>query len=413
MNMVKDILIKRLTTYAKIDTQSNEDSQTTPSTPGQWDLLHVLEKELKEIGMEEVSIDENGYLMATLPANTDKDIPTIGFLAHVDTATDFTGKNVNPQIVKNYNGNDITLNQEKQIVLSPKDFPELSNYKGHTLITTDGTTLLGADDKAGVTEIMTAMEYLIHHPEIPHGKIRVAFTPDEEIGRGPKKFDVKRFNADFAYTIDGGPLGELQYESFNAAAAKVTFKGNSVHPGTAKDKMVNAGKMAAQFIGKVPNQEAPEHTDGYKGFYHLISVQGDVEKAEVYYIIRDFDKDAFAKRKETIQQFVGEMQEKYGESNVVLQIHDQYYNMREKIEPVKEIVDIAEKVMRDLNIDPIIEPIRGGTDGSQLSYMGLPTPNIFTGGENFHGKYEYISVNNMEKAVQVIVSICQRFAERV
>lgn len=411
--MVKDILIKRLTTYAKIDTQSNEDSQTTPSTPGQWDLLHVLEKELKEIGMEEVSIDENGYLMATLPANTDKDIPTIGFLAHVDTATDFTGKNVNPQIVKNYNGNDITLNQEKQIVLSPKDFPELSNYKGHTLITTDGTTLLGADDKAGVTEIMTAMEYLIHHPEIPHGKIRVAFTPDEEIGRGPKKFDVKRFNADFAYTIDGGPLGELQYESFNAAAAKVTFKGNSVHPGTAKDKMVNAGKMAAQFIGKVPKQEAPEHTDGYKGFYHLISVQGDVEKAEVYYIIRDFDKDAFAKRKETIQQFVGEMQEKYGESNVVLQMHDQYYNMREKIEPVKEIVDIAEKVMRDLNIDPIIEPIRGGTDGSQLSYMGLPTPNIFTGGENFHGKYEYISVNNMEKAVQVIVSICQRFAERV
>ena len=411
--MVKDILIKRLTTYAKIDTQSNEDSQTTPSTPGQWDLLHVLEKELKEIGMEEVSIDENGYLMATLPANTDKDIPTIGFLAHVDTATDFTGKNVNPQIVKNYNGNDITLNQEKQIVLSPKDFPELSNYKGHTLITTDGTTLLGADDKAGVTEIMTAMEYLIHHPEIPHGKIRVAFTPDEEIGRGPKKFDVKRFNADFAYTIDGGPLGELQYESFNAAAAKVTFKGNSVHPGTAKDKMVNAGKMAAQFIGKVPNQEAPEHTDGYKGFYHLISVQGDVEKAEVYYIIRDFDKDAFAKRKETIQQFVGEIQEKYGESNVVLEMHDQYYNMREKIEPVKEIVDIAEKVMRDLNIDPIIEPIRGGTDGSQLSYMGLPTPNIFTGGENFHGKYEYISVNNMEKAVQVIVSICQRFAERV
>ncbi|TXL61757.1 peptidase T [Cerasibacillus terrae] len=410
---MKDILIKRLTTYAKIDTQSNEDSQTTPSTPGQWDLLHVLEKELKEIGMEEVSIDENGYLMATLPANTDKDIPTIGFLAHVDTATDFTGKNVNPQIVKNYNGNDITLNQEKQIVLSPKDFPELSNYKGHTLITTDGTTLLGADDKAGVTEIMTAMEYLIHHPEIPHGKIRVAFTPDEEIGRGPKKFDVKRFNADFAYTIDGGPLGELQYESFNAAAAKVTFKGNSVHPGTAKDKMVNAGKMAAQFIGKAPKQEAPEHTDGYKGFYHLISVQGDVEKAEVYYIIRDFDKDAFAKRKETIQQFVGEMQEKYGESNVVLEMHDQYYNMREKIEPVKEIVDIAEKVMRDLNIDPIIEPIRGGTDGSQLSYMGLPTPNIFTGGENFHGKYEYISVNNMEKAVQVIVSICQRFAERV
>lgn len=412
MNRMKEEIITRFTTYAKIDTQSNEESETTPSTPGQWDLLHLLENELREIGMEDVVIDENGYLMATLPANTDKDVPVIGFLAHVDTATDFTGKNVNPQLIENFDGQDIVLNEKLHVVLSATDFPELSNYKGHTLITTDGTTLLGADNKAGIAEIVTAMNYLIKHPEIKHGTIRIAFTPDEEIGRGPHKFDVKRFNAAYAYTVDGGPLGELQYESFNAAAAKVTFNGNSVHPGTAKNKMVNAGKMAAEFINKFPEKEAPEHTEGYEGFYHLISVNGDVEKAEVYYIIRDFDKQSFEARKAKIESFVEEMKSKYGASSVALKLNDQYYNMRDKIEPVKEIVTIAHQAMENLGITPIVEPIRGGTDGSQLSYMGLPTPNLFTGGENFHGKFEYISVDNMEKAVQVIVEICRLFEER-
>lgn len=407
---MKEQLIERLTTYVKIDTQSNENSQTTPSTKGQWDLLHLLENELEKLGLENITLDDNGYLMATLPANTDVDVPTIGFLAHVDTATDFTGKNVKPQIVENYDGQAIMLNEDLGIALSPDDFPELINYKGHTLITTDGTTLLGADNKAGIAEIMTALEYLINNPEIKHGTIRVAFTPDEEIGRGPHKFDVEKFNADFAYTIDGGPLGELQYESFNAASAKIIFKGENVHPGTAKDKMVNAGKMAAEFIQHVPEQEAPEYTEGYEGFFHLISVNGDVEKAEVYYIIRDFDKDKFSARKDLIKQIVEKMKEKYGNDRVILDLRDQYYNMREKIEPVKEIVETAKQAMLNLNIEPIIEPIRGGTDGSQLSYMGLPTPNIFTGGENFHGKYEYISVNNMEKAVKVIIEICRLFA---
>ncbi|MDY0406978.1 peptidase T [Virgibacillus sp. 179-BFC.A HS] len=409
---MKEELIKRFTTYAKIDTQSNEDSQTTPSTPGQWDLLHVLEKELKEIGMEDVSVDENGYLMATLPANIDKEVPTIGFLAHVDTATDFTGKNVNPQIIENYDGKDITLNEARGIVLSTKDFPELKGYKGQTLITTDGTTLLGADDKAGVTEIVTAMDYLLKHPEIKHGRIRVAFTPDEEIGRGPHKFDVKRFDATYAYTMDGGPLGELQYETFNAAAAKVTFIGNNIHPGSAKNIMVNAGKMAAQFISKFPEKESPESTEGYEGFYHLISINGDVENTKVYYIIRDHDKEKFAERKATVEKFVAEMQEEYGANSVQLELKDQYYNMRDKIEPVMEIVDIASQAMKNLDIKPIIEPVRGGTDGSQISYMGLPTPNIFAGGENMHGKFEYVSVETMEKAVMVIVEISKLFASK-
>ncbi|HLR09055.1 MAG TPA: peptidase T [Bacillota bacterium] len=409
---MKQKLIKRLTTYAKIDTQSNEESDTTPSTPGQWDLIHLLVDELKTIGMEDVTVDDNGYVMATLPANTDRDVPTIGFLAHVDTATDFTGKNVNPQIVEDFDGNDIILNEKLNVVLSTKEFPELAGYKGHTLITTDGTTLLGADNKAGIAEIMTAMEYMIQHPEIKHGKIRIAFTPDEEIGRGPHHFDVERFGADFAYTIDGGPLGELQYESFNAAAAKITFHGNNVHPGTAKNKMVNAGKMAAEFIGKFPETESPEHTEGYDGFYHLIAVNGDVEKAHVHYIIRDFDKENFAARKQAVQTFAEEIKAKYGDDAIELDMEDQYYNMRDKIEPVKEIVDTASQAMQNLNIEPIVRPVRGGTDGSQLSYMGLPTPNLFTGGENFHGKYEYISVDNMEKATNVIVEICKLFAEK-
>lgn len=409
---MREKLIERFIAYAKIDTQSNEESTAIPSTPGQMELAKVLEEELKAIGMTEVETDENGYLMATLPSNTAKEIPVIGFLAHLDTATDFTGKNVNPQIVSNYDGKDITLNESLNVVLSGREFPELSSYKGHTLITTDGTTLLGADNKAGITEIMTAMDYLIQHPEIEHGKIRVAFTPDEEIGRGPHHFDVNRFNASFAYTVDGGPLGELQYESFNAAAAKVTFHGNSVHPGTAKDKMVNAGKLAAEFICKFPDLESPEHTEGYEGFYHLTSVEGDVEKTRAQYIIRDHDRGKFEERKNMIEQFVKEMKEKYGEAAVELEMADQYYNMKEKIEPVMEIVDIAGEAMKKFSITPIIEPVRGGTDGSQLSYMGLPTPNLFTGGENFHGKFEYISVENMEKAVKVIVEIVNMFAQK-
>ncbi|ALX49219.1 peptidase T [Lentibacillus amyloliquefaciens] len=406
---MKNELIERFTRYVKIDTQSDEANEATPSTPGQLELANLLVDELNEIGMTYVSIDDNGYVMATLPTNTDKDLPTIGFLAHVDTATDFTGKNVNPQIVENFSGSDLTLNADKGIVLSANDFPELSGYKGHTLVTTDGTTLLGADDKAGITEIMTAMSYLISHPEIKHGKIRVAFTPDEEIGRGPHKFDVEQFAADHAYTMDGGPLGELQYESFNAAAAKITFHGNSVHPGTAKNKMVNAGKMAAEFINKVPEHEAPEHTAQYEGFYHLLEINGDVEQTSISYIIRDFDKDNFEARKETIRQFTREINGKYGEGSAEIAMKDQYYNMREKIEPVKEIVDVAYQAMENLNIKPLVKPVRGGTDGSQLSYMGLPTPNIFTGGENYHGKYEYISIDNMEQATNVIIEICRLY----
>lgn len=409
---MKQDLIERLTRYAKIDTQSNEDSPTCPSTPGQLTLANILVAELKEIGMSEVTMDENGYVMATLPANTDKDVATIGFLAHVDTATDFTGAGVNPQLIETYDGNDLVLNEELQVVLSPKEYPNLKNYVGHTLITTDGTTLLGADNKAGIAEIMTGLVYLMAHPEIKHGKVRVAFTPDEEIGRGPEKFDVEAFNAKYAYTMDGGPLGELQYESFSAAAAKITFKGNNIHPGTAKGKMVNSGKIAMEFNSKLPAVEAPEYTEGYEGFYHLVSINGDVEKTTLYYIIRDFDRDNFNHRKATIERMVTEFGEEYGQDNIILDMYDQYYNMREKIEPVKEIVDIAHEAMTNLGVKPIVEPIRGGTDGSQLSYMGLPTPNIFTGGENYHGKFEYISVDNMVKATEVMVEILRLFEEK-
>jgi tripeptide aminopeptidase len=409
---MKNEIIERFIRYVKVDTQSNEDIETCPSTPGQLTLANMLVKELNEIGMNDVSIDENGYVMATLPANTEKSVPTIGFLAHVDTATDFTGKNVNPQIVENYDGKDITLNEPLHIVLSPAQFPNIANYTGHTLITTDGTTLLGADNKAGIAEIITAMAYLIKHPEIKHGKIRVAFTPDEEIGRGPHKFDVKAFHADFAYTVDGGPLGELQYESFNAAAAKITFKGNNVHPGTAKAKMVNSAKIAMAFNSKLPQMEAPEFTEGYEGFYHLLSFTGDVEETKLYYIIRDHDKMQFQARKEKITALVEEFKSVYGQDSVILEMNDQYYNMKDKIEPVKYIVDIAHQAMENLGIEPIVEPIRGGTDGSQLSYMGLPTPNIFTGGENFHGKFEFISVENMIKATNTVIEISKLFEER-
>lgn len=407
--MMKKEVIDRLITYAQVDTQSDENSNTCPSTPGQLTLAGLLVDELKEIGMQEVTMDENGYVMATLPANSDKAIPTIGFLAHIDTATDFTGTGVKPQIIEQYDGDDIILNRAQNIVLSPRDFPELSGYKGHTLVTTDGTTLLGADDKAGIAEIMTAMAYLIKHPELKHGTIRVAFTPDEEIGRGPHKFDVEAFGAKYAYTMDGGPLGELQYESFNAAAALVTCKGKNVHPGTAKGKMVNAAKIAMELNRMLPVEEAPEQTEGYEGFYHLSSIEGDVELTELRYIIRDHDRELFEGRKAKLASVVEELQHKYGAERIVLQMKDQYYNMREKIEPVKEVVDIAQTAMEKLGIKPIIEPVRGGTDGSQLSYMGLPTPNIFTGGENYHGRYEYVSADNMVLAVQTIIEIVQLY----
>ncbi|SDM99399.1 peptidase T [Bacillus sp. OK048] len=407
---MKNELIGRFTSYVKVDTQSNEGNESCPSTPGQITLANMLVEELKSIGMHEVTIDENGYVMATLPSNTDKQVPTIGFLAHVDTATDFTGTNVNPQVIENYDGNDIILNPN--VIMTTKDFPALPSYKGHTLITTDGTTLLGADNKAGIAEIMTAMAYLIQHPEIKHGKVRVAFTPDEEIGRGPHKFDVKAFNAKYAYTVDGGPLGELEYESFNAAAAKITINGTNIHPGSAKDKMVNSMKIAMELHSQLPALEAPEHTEGYEGFYHLISFNGDVEQTKMYYIIRDHDKVTFQSRKKRMEDTVSLLNEKHGSGTILLELKDQYYNMGEKIKPVMEIVDIAQQAMENLDIKPLIKPIRGGTDGSQLSYMGLPTPNIFTGGENFHGKYEFISVNNMIKATNTVIEITKLFEQK-
>ncbi|MEK4243905.1 peptidase T [Psychrobacillus sp. FSL K6-2684] len=407
---MKEILIERLTRYAKIDTQSNASSTSCPSTEGQWDLLHLLEKELAELGMEEITLDENGYLFASLPANTDKEVATIGFLAHVDTATDYTGKNVNPQLIENYDGQDIQLND--QTVMSVTDFPELKQYVGQTLMTTDGTTLLGADNKAGIAIIMTAMEYFLQNPEVKHGKIRVAFTPDEEIGRGPHKFDVERFEAKYAYTMDGGPLGELQYESFNAAGVKVTTHGKSVHPGSAKGKMVNSITMATKFQSHMPTDAVPEKTDGNEGFIHLMNFNGDVEKSELSYIIRDHDREKFEAKKQLFQDTAEKIIAEYGEKAITVDVKDQYYNMGEKITPVMEIVDIAKNVMVALDIEPLIIPIRGGTDGSQLSFMGMPTPNIFTGGENYHGKYEYISVDAMEKATEVMKGIIQSFEKQ-
>lgn len=409
---MKKEVMERFISYVKVDTQSDENSNTCPSTPGQWTLARMLVDELKAIGMEDVTVDENGYVMATLPANTEKNVPTIGFLAHLDTATDFTGAGVQPQIVENYDGGDIILNKSLNVVLSLKDFPELANYKGHTLITTDGTTLLGADDKAGIAEIMTAMAYLLDHPEIKHGKVRVAFTPDEEIGRGPHKFNVDAFDAKYAYTVDGGPLGELEYENFNAAAAKITIKGNNVHPGTAKGKMVNSTKIAMELHRKLPEKESPEYTEGYEGFYHLLAINGDVEQTTLHYIIRDFDREQFNARKAQLEKIVEEFRNIYGKDNILLELKDQYYNMKEKIEPVKEIVDIAYEAMKNLDIEPKVTPIRGGTDGAQLSYMGLPTPNLFAGGENFHGKYEYISADNMVKATNVIIEIIKLFEQK-
>ncbi|WP_409296915.1 peptidase T [Peribacillus sp. SCS-26] len=409
---MKNEIISRFTSYVKVDTQSDAGSQVTPSTPGQMELARMLAEELESIGMEEVTVDQHGYVMASLPANTDKEVPVIGFLAHIDTATDFTGKDVKPQLIEKYDGGTITLNQDQGVSMSPAEFPSLKNYIGHTLITTDGTTLLGADNKAGIAEIMTAMEYLIKHSEIRHGKIRVAFTPDEEIGRGPHKFNVEAFDAAYAYTMDGGPLGELEYESFNAAHARITIKGLNIHPGSAKGKMVNSAKIAMELNSRLPSLEAPESTEGYEGFFHLSSVRGDVSETRMSYIIRDFNREDFNARKALLSGIVSELQESYGSENIILEMNDQYYNMKEKIEPVMHIVDIAHEAMENLGIKPLIKPIRGGTDGSQLSYMGLPTPNIFTGGENYHGRYEYISVDNMVKAAETMIEIIKLYEEK-
>lgn len=409
-------IIDRFISYVTVDTESDPNSDTTPSTAKQWDLANQLVEELKAIGMEDVTIDENAYIMATLPSNVDHDVPTIGFVSHFDTTPDFTGANVKPQIIENYDGGDIVLNKEQNIVLSPGYFKDLLQYKGQTIITTDGTTLLGADDKAGITEIVTAMEYLIKNPEIKHGKIRVGFTPDEEIGRGAHKFDVEKFGADWAYTMDGSQIGELEYENFNAAGAKITFKGKSVHPGYAKGKMINSMLLANKFISQLPEGEVPEQTTGYEGFFHVTRLNGSIEETTVQLIIRDHDRDKFEARKELIHKIVADINAQYavqfGEDIAIAVVKDQYFNMKEKVEPVMHIVDVAEKAMNELGITPLIKPIRGGTDGSQLSYMGLPCPNIFAGGHNFHGKYEYVPVESMQNAVEVIVKIAELTAKK-
>lgn len=407
----KQHIINRFISYVTIDTESDPNSNTTPSTEKQWNLANKLAQELKDIGMTDVTIDENAYIMATLPSNTDKEVPVIGFVSHFDTSPDFTGANVKPQIIENYDGKDIVLNQEQNIILSPDYFEDLLLYKGQTLITTDGTTLLGADDKAGICEIISAMEYLINHPEIKHGKIRVGFTPDEEIGRGAHKFDVQKFGADWAYTMDGSQIGELEYENFNAAKAVVTIQGKIVHPGYAKGKMINSMYIATDFINSLPRLETPEHTEGREGFFHLNGITGEVDKTVLHYIIRDHDKDKFEARKKMMQSLTEELNTQFNNDLIQIEISDQYYNMREKVEPVMHIVELAEKALLKAGITPIIKPIRGGTDGSQLSFMGLPCPNIFAGGHNFHGRYEYVPVESMQKAVEVIVHLAELTAE--
>jgi len=411
-NIKMQKIIDRFVKYIKIDTQSDPNNPDFPSTKKQWDLAHILVDELKEIGMEDVGLDENCYIMATLPSNVAFKVPTIGFIAHIDTSPDYTGTNVKPQFHPNYNGKDIVLNKKENIILSPSYFEDLLLYKGQTLITTDGTTLLGADDKAGITEIVSAMEYLINHPEIKHGKIRICFTPDEEVGKGAHKFDVDKFGAEWAYTLDGSQVGELEYENFNAAGAKVTIHGKIVHPGYAKDKMINSMLIANEFIAALPKNEIPQETEGYEGFFHLYSMNGEVEKTELQYIIRDHDMQLFEKQKILFQKIVDDLNKKLGSNLIEVEIKDQYYNMRKKIEPVMHIVDIAEEAMKQLGIKPLIKAIRGGTDGSQLSYKGLPCPNIFAGGHNFHGRYEYVAVESMQLAINVIVNIAKITAER-
>lgn len=403
---------ERFLEYVKVDTKSDEETRTTPSTKGQLELGKILADELKSIGLQDVRIDEFGYVYGTLKGNIDKKVPTVGFISHMDTAPDMSGHNVKPQIVENYDGGIVVLNEELNIKLDPKELPELKNYVGKTLITTDGTTLLGADDKAGVSEIITAMEYLINHPEIKHGDIKVGFTPDEEIGEGADHFNVKDFDADFAYTVDGGALGELEYENFNAAGAKVIIKGKNVHPGSAKNKMINSTLVAHEFLNMLPLDEVPEKTEGYEGFSHLMSINGTVENTEMSFIIRDFDSKGFDRRKEEFINAKEKLNSIYGEDTVSVEIKDQYRNMKEMIEPHMYIVDIAKKAMEMSDITPNIVPIRGGTDGARLSFMGLLTPNMFTGGENFHGRYEYIAIESMEKAVETIINIVKLCAEK-
>ena len=404
-------LVDRFLQYVKFDTQSDELTNLTPSTPGQMFFAEHLKTELEQLGLEEISLDENGYLMATLPANGAPDAPVVGFIAHLDTSPDLSGRHVSPRIVEKYDGGDIVLNPTSGIVLSPTEFPELSHYVGQDLIVTDGNTLLGADDKAGIAEIISAVDYLKQHPEIKHGKIRIAFNPDEEIGLGAHKFDVQRFGADWAYTMDGGEIGELEYENFNAAVAKVSFAGRNVHPGYAKHKMVNSMRIANQFVIMLPRWETPEHTEGYEGFYHLVSMEGNVEKTVLTYIIRDHDRDRFERRKKELEHLTRKINHEFPDC-CTIEIKDQYYNMREKIEPAMYIVEIAEEAMRRADITPKVQPIRGGTDGAQLSFKGLPCPNIFAGGLNFHGRYEFVPIPSMEKASQVIVEIARLVAER-
>lgn len=404
-------LVDRFLSYVKFDTQSDELTNMTPSTPGQMVFAEYLENELRKMGLTEIILEDTGYLMATLPANTDKKVPVVGFIAHLDTSPDMSGRHVNPRIVENYPGGDIVLSKAEGIVLSPADFPELNDYIGQDLIVTDGTTLLGADDKAGIAEIISAVDYLQKHPEIKHGKIRIAFNPDEEIGQGAHKFDVQRFGADWAYTMDGGAIGELEYENFNAAVAKVTFAGRNVHPGYAKHKMINSMRIANQFVIMLPRWETPEHTEDYEGFYHLVSMEGTVEKTVLTYIVRDHDRDRFERRKKELEHLARKINHEFPDC-CSIEIKDQYYNMREKIESVKFVVDIAEEAMRRCDIKPKVQPIRGGTDGAQLSFKGLPCPNIFAGGLNFHGRYEFVPIPSMEKAADVIVEISRLVEER-
>ena len=401
----------RFLDFVRFDTQSDDETNMTPSTPGQMEFARYLRDVVEQMGLEEITLDENGYLMATLPANVEGNIPVVGFIAHMDTAPDMSGRHVKPRIVKDYDGKDIVLNEEQNIILSPKEFPELLNYVGQDLIVTDGTTLLGADDKAGIAEILSAVAHLQAHPEIKHGKIRIAFNPDEEIGKGAHKFDVPLFGADFAYTMDGGAVGELEYENFNAAGCKVIIKGRNVHPGTAKHKMVNSIRVANRFISMLPSWETPEHTEGYEGFYHLVGINGTVEETTLSYIIRDHDRARFESRKREMEHLGRKLNEEYLGCCTV-ELTDQYYNMREKIEPVMHIIETAEQAMRDAGVTPRVQPIRGGTDGAQLSFKGLPCPNIFAGGENFHGRYEFVAIQSMEKATDVIVNICRLVAAK-
>ena len=404
-------VVDRFLQYVKFDTQSDELTNMTPSTPGQMIFAQALEKDLQKLGLSDISLDDNGYLMATLPGNTDRKVPTIGFIAHLDTSPDLSGHHVNPRIVESYYGSAITLNAEQGIVLSPDEFPELLHYVGQSLVVTDGTTLLGADDKAGIAEIVTAIAHLQKHPEIKHGDIRICFNPDEEIGAGAHKFDVERFGAEWAYTMDGGEIGELEYENFNAAVAKITFRGRNVHPGYAKHKMINSMRIANQFVIMLPRWETPEHTEDYEGFYHLISFEGSVEQTVLTYIIRDHDRDRFERRKKELEHLTRKINNEFPDC-ASIEIKDQYYNMREKIEPVSHIVEIAEQAMRNAGITPKVVPIRGGTDGAQLSFKGLPCPNIFAGGLNFHGRYEFVPIPSMEKAVEVIVEIARIVGEK-